>query len=66
MHRSRIWLWLRRDWVGAGDLSYRRGQLKKAAALYAKAGQNALAARISMEDGDVDAAVAHYHPRWRQ
>ena len=60
MSRSKIWLLLTREWVGAGDLSYRRGQLEKAAILYAKGGQYALAARISMEDGNVDAAVAYY------
>ena len=41
----------RRDHVAAGDLYYRKGQLGRAAELYAKASKYQQAARISQENG---------------
>jgi tetratricopeptide (TPR) repeat protein len=58
--KSKIWALLTRDFVSAGDLYYRSGNLAKAAELYARAGNFGEAARLSAEAGHADRAVDFY------
>lgn len=58
--KSKLWALLRGDYVAAGDLYFRSGNLLKAAEMYARGGNFAEAARLSAEAGSAELAVDYY------
>ncbi len=60
MSRSKLWMLMRRDFVGAGDRYYQDGNLERASELYARARKFSQAARICLENGDLEGAVAYH------